>query len=231
MNSARCFYTVCATTLISALVILCFCLGSVFATNDSNYDDNRLLITNVFSKAHVSGSLIRSSTCKSDHVHRAHPLRVQEPHAIGSTLQIVRQMFAIYPKIVVTQDQDGIIRIVESGVPTDILAIKIHHISFDDEHVEHDASGPSFRGPNMAWSEIWQSPEVNTFLKEHHIGPNTLEIPANASDSALPVVSGEVNDVTVSQALDYILKFAPGYWVYENCTNEDGGREVFFWFY
>jgi hypothetical protein len=47
----------------------------------------------------------------------------------------------------------------------------------------------------------------------------------------LPEVAGQLNDVTVSQALDYILMTFPGYCVYENCTTPDGARAVNFEFY
>jgi hypothetical protein len=47
----------------------------------------------------------------------------------------------------------------------------------------------------------------------------------------LPEVPGELNAVTVLQALDYILKAFPGFWIYENCTLLDGGRSVNFDFY
>jgi len=33
-------------------------------------------------------------------------------------------------------------------------------------------------------------------------------------------ISGDLNNVTVRQALDHVLKTFPGFWVYENCTDE-----------
>jgi hypothetical protein len=38
-----------------------------------------------------------------------------------------------------------------------------------------------------------------------------------------PSVPGELNDVTVAQALDYVLQTFPGFWLYQNCQNPDGG--------
>jgi hypothetical protein len=40
-------------------------------------------------------------------------------------------------------------------------------------------------------------------------------------------VHGELNDVTVSQALDYVLQTFPGYWIYENCATKERGRSVY----
>ena len=38
------------------------------------------------------------------------------------------------------------------------------------------------------------------------------------------VMHGELDDVTVSQALDYVLDAFPGFWVYENCVKKEGER-------
>jgi hypothetical protein len=41
-----------------------------------------------------------------------------------------------------------------------------------------------------------------------------------ALDTSKPSVSGELNDVTVAQALDYIEQTFPGFWMYENCPRK-----------
>jgi hypothetical protein len=47
-----------------------------------------------------------------------------------------------------------------------------------------------------------------------------------------PGVSGELNNVTVSQALDYMLKTLPGLWVYKNCPGDGKDKRlVLFTFY
>jgi hypothetical protein len=54
----------------------------------------------------------------------------------------------------------------------------------------------------------------------------------NEASSPVPRVSGELNNVTLSQALDYMLKTFPGLWVYENCPGDNKyKRVVLFTFY
>jgi hypothetical protein len=48
--------------------------------------------------------------------------------------------------------------------------------------------------------------------------------------SGKPTVYGKLEDVTVSQALDHVLRTFPGFWLYENCANKDGERTVYFSF-
>ena len=134
------------------------------------------------------------------------------------------------------------IRMFEQGVPTDILDLKIHHISFGDsgEDSAHGTSAfdggrhpLSFHGPWIAMMTILQAPEVEAFEKAHNIEPNPAmyRLPGNALGQGLPDVRGELNDVTLSQALDYVLSVVPGYWVYEDASCEDGTRQVRFAFY
>jgi hypothetical protein len=223
-----------ATREIVILILVIQCLGSVVAQSRqlvTRYDNSSELIRIVLKEAHISGSIEYSGSCGPHHPRIARPPHVRSPRTSGSPVEILRDMFASYPRINVTQNPAEMIRIVEVGVPTDILNVKIHHLSFDDSSGESGPWGLLLRGPNLALGDIFSTPEVQAFSKAHKIDPNHFITPGNALDSGQPIISGQLRDVTVSQALDYILKTAPGYWVYENCTTEDGGRETYFWFY
>lgn len=196
------------------------------------YDNNRGLIGDVLRAQHLSGSLVRSGTCRSHYSKIAIPLTVHPPRFSGPTVDVLRDMFAGYDHMRVTQDSTGMIRMVEDGVPTDILNVKIHHLSFDQSSGDSsELENLTLRGPNTAWPTILLAPEVRKFKMDRNIGPDGFPLPGNAFNQGLPIISGQLDNVTVSQALDYILKSAPGYWVYENCTTENGRREVLFWFY
>jgi len=39
-------------------------------------------------------------------------------------------------------------------------------------------------------------------------------------------VPGELNDVTVEQALDHVLQTFPGFWFYQNCHDPQGRRKI-----
>ena len=122
-------------------------------------------------------------------------------------------------------EEPGIIRMAELDIPTDLLDFKIHHLSFDvfPPELSH--------GPGVALMAIQANPEVIAFRKEHNIKPigDRFGGPGDAG-SPQPVVSGELRDITVSQAMDHVLKTFPGFWIYENCMNEDGQRTVYFSF-
>ena len=117
----------------------------------------------------------------------------------------------------------------ETDVPTDLLNFKIHRMPF----FPASASGhePVY-GPQMAMFAILENPEVKAFRKVHNIGPLTdaFVLPGNCCGGGR-VVHGELDDVTVSEALDYVLKIFPGFWVYENCVSDEGERSVYFNFH
>jgi hypothetical protein len=214
-----------ATTLVS----LAPCFGQQVSLK-FGYGPQKPML-DVLSKAHVSGSLVYSGACKPHSSQNASVPYVHAPREIGSPVEILQDMFAENPKMRVTQNPDGIVRMAEMGVPTDILEVRIRHIVFEDQNIDSSLGRLSFRGPNMVMMTILGSPEVKAFEEAHNIELTGFRTPGNAVDSGLPLVSGELNDVTVSQAFDYILKTFPGFWVYENCSFEDGSRSVHFWFY
>jgi hypothetical protein len=185
-------------------------------------------IREVLSRAQVSGSLAYLGRCN---FHPDFPQFRLPPSYSGSPREILQEMFAGNPKMRVTQEPDGKVRMAERDVPTDLLDVKISHISFaPNEPVTNMLSGSDMlHGPNVAVQAILQTPEVKAFRKAHNIGPfsATFETPGDAGSTEKPIVSGDLDNVTVSQALDYVLQTFPGFWLYENCRSEGGGRQVF----
>ncbi|MGD0758934.1 MAG: hypothetical protein ABR921_08520 [Candidatus Sulfotelmatobacter sp.] len=199
------------------------------------FNDSPQLLRDVLKDAHVSGSVVFSGGCKFQD--RNGPL----PHVgmrrdFGSVRETLQHMLAVNSKIRVTQDSDGMVRIAEAGVATDILDVKIHHLSFPASTPQSfdDFPGPLYmHGPFVALMAILATPEVTAFQEAHHIDfDSTSRVPGNLfSPAKSPEVSGELSDVTLSEALDYVLKTFPGYWVYEDASCENGSRSVRFEFY
>jgi hypothetical protein len=129
----------------------------------------------------------------------------------------------------VTQEPDGTIRMTETDAPRDLLDLRISHISFKAAY--DDSWGVPY-DPRFALAAILKAPEVQAFMQSHDIGqqnefalvngggqvpsPNLLHIPA------------DLYNVTLSQALDYVLRTFPGIWIYENCNSVTRSRVVYF---
>jgi len=131
-------------------------------------------------------------------------------------------MFADHPKMRVTQEADRQIRILESGVPRDVLKVRIRRVSFDDVY-----------DVIAAQKSITSQPEVQSFMKANEINSHLSRFGYGIGlrqqpEPGLPHISATLENVTVRQALDRLLKPFPGIWVYENCPDPKGGRIVAF---
>jgi hypothetical protein len=170
-------------------------------------------------RANASGSL-ELSRCDFGPLPHIPSLRV--PTATGPLPQILREMFADDPAMQVTQDADATIRMIESGVPTDLLDVKIRHLPFELNGIPLQYAAFT---SNDAIREILHTPEVLAFAKAHGIvippsAAGTLGLTA-PHPAESPHIVGSMDDLTVSQALDKVLKTFPGIWVYEDCACSD----------
>jgi len=213
------------------IVPILFILTPCFGQDRGGVDPGVALpiVRNVLGTAQVSGSLEYWGRCDFQRSYPDFPkIRMLSDYS-GSPQEVLQQVFAPDPQMRVTRDaQGGKIRMVETDVPSDLLDVKIQYISFN-------LKGPGakiFTGPNIALQIILGSPEVRAFRSEHDIGPfdDGFGWPGSSGPNKA-AVSGELHDVTLSQALDYVLETFPGFWVYENCRNNKGDRTVFFGFF
>ncbi len=199
-------------TVASVLVLLSSCLGQ-----DRRYIEIQTglpIIEDVLREAKVSGSLVYQTRCNgSPNFPRVHAPRTQG----ASPVKALREVFADYPLMRVWEDGGGKIRMVETGVLRDLLDVKIGQISFN------------VSGPQMALHFILATPEVRAFMREQRIGPiegDTFAAPGNLGPDQ-PLVLGDLNNVTVSQALDYLVQTYPGFWIYATCPGkEDPGARI-----
>jgi hypothetical protein len=205
----------------AALVILVLFIGQAGGDGDRWAELRQIDL--VLQSARVSGSLVYSSCGFQRQVPHRVPIRFLSDYS-GPPRDVLEEMFRDDPKMRIAEEP-GIVRMAESDIPNDLLDFKIHHLSFEvfPPELSH--------GPGAAVMAIQANPEVMAFRKEHNIGPiaDRFVGPGDA-DSPQPVVTGDLSDVTVSQALDHVLKTFPGFWIYENCVNEEGQRTVYFSF-
>lgn len=117
--------------------------------------------------------------------------------ALGPALRSLRAVFADDPQMQITKDESGIVRMVESDVPHDILNVEIKHISFVLE----------LGSPERDIQAILSAEEVRGFMKANALSPILEQIPPPIGLMALgPPRLGELNNITVSKALDEVAR-------------------------
>jgi|HubBroStandDraft_1064217.scaffolds.fasta_scaffold00047_57 hypothetical protein len=194
--------------------------------------DTAELVMGVLTAARVSGSIQYSAKCwgsalvPGSTVPGLPPIRWLEKPYPPNPVDTLRTMFSVDNGIVVSQGSNGIIRVVETGVQTDILRVRIAHLSFDRAD------------PDYALDAVLGAPEVQSFMRGHSIGQpvnpfsgpiyNLPGMKRSPPMQGVPSISGELSDVTLADALDYLLKTFPGFWLYQNCETLDHQRVVYF---
>jgi hypothetical protein len=210
-------------TVLSFVLLAGYCLGQEKGGVDENWAVPN--VRKILSGEHRSGSLEFWGGCDiawpRPDFPRLRPLTGRE----GSALDALQEMFADDTKMRVTQDAGGKIRMVETDVPQDFLEVKIHHLSFSSLY----HSGAIYHNGAWALSAVLHTPEVMDFMAQK-IGPTRAwggwGMPGQIATYGKSV-PGDLNDVTVAQALDYVLETFPGFWTYQNCHDPNGSRTIF----
>ncbi len=207
--------------VMAALTLITSCTGQERAKVDPAM--TAATIGRVLAKARVSGSLIYHGQCEDHGTSWDLPAVSSLKHYETNPVQTLRQMLADDAKMQVTQDTNGNIRMVETDVPRDLLNLRIVQVSFSPDMPNN---------PNIALTHILLTPDVKNYMTVNNIGPVSdsyrLIVPSSLN---APRISGDLYYVTVSEALDHILKTYPGFWAYEECEGKAGSRKVFFQFF
>jgi len=169
-----------------------------------------------FFLTHTSGSLILRGTCKATQQGNVVVSdTIPDPPSGNSLREVMTALSSKDPTLTWVIDSTGQMRVSDKRANLDILHIRLKRVAF------RDASDP-----NTAIRDILAAPEFQEYLKEHRIQEGTVFTNVVPSGTrGIPRFSELLNDVTVEQALDRILQFFPGLWVYSECT--DGSLERF----
>jgi hypothetical protein len=216
-------YRVLILWLGVSITSACLCLALGVKSGRKDFAA-RSTMAEVLARTPFSGSLEYSGECDMSQELPVLPkVRAPLEGQNNSALMMLREVFADDHKMQVTQETGGAIRMVEGGVPKGLLDVTIRKLSFNDVY-----------DPMSAEAMIISAPEVQTFMKAHDIerdggrfrrGVRGLR---QGPEPGLPHISEALDNVTVQQALDRLLKTFPGFWVYQNCLSETGGRVVAF---
>lgn len=213
--------------LTSVLILLGSCLGQERGGTDRTFAVP--LLESILGLARASGSLAYWGRCELVGPYPDFPALSYPFDDSGPPSEVLRQVSVNDPQMTVTRDPNGLIRMFESDVPMDLLDIKIAHLSFGPPNEDRGI----FNGPNDTLQTILFSPEVKTYVATHKIAPFPDSWAGSHKAVRQQQVSGDLYNVTVQQALDYILQTFPGFWIYQNCKRVGGGaeRSALFGFY
>lgn len=211
-----------STTLLMTLLITC--RGQELRSTSPN--EAMPLVIGILSRFGLSGSLEFSQNDCDDIRHVNDFPKLRTPLRNGAPLDDLREIFSEDPKLRVTQDSDGTVRMIETDVPKDLLDVTIDHIEFH----RSEAPGVPFFSAREALGVILRAPEISRFAVEHNVGlpvARGMSDPHGALSPDSPHIEGTLDKVTLSQALDHLLLTFPGLWVYKDCPATDRSKRLF----
>jgi hypothetical protein len=210
----------------SLVLILLLLVGFTPAQERFAVNSSISPVMTVLSNARISGSLEYSGRCdlRSD---LDYPRMKKPADYGGSPVPTLSAIFADDPKMEIREEPHGMIRMKEGDVSEDILNVRIDRVIFKADPQKDDAH--ALDNPGGALWFILRAPEVRAFMKGNDIKFEYNTIPLSMTFSPHSEhISGELRNVSLSQALDHILKTYPGLWIYKTCSDQKRGRLVFF---
>lgn len=237
------FFAMKRTAVVAALSLL-FHVAAVGQEPDhvrKGFDEPQLILS-VLTEAGVSASVEYSDKCGVYvPVPELPPIRAPRWPYSRNPVDTLRAMFSVDGRMAISRESNGTVRMVETGVQTDILHVRISHLAFD-----------KITEAGEALALVLNAPEVQSFMLAHGIRQlfdpydvpiyslpndgtlvfqNTDSFPIakvkTAPNARIRSLSGELNDVTLADALDYLLKAFPGFWLYQDCKRPTGQRNVY----
>jgi hypothetical protein len=143
--------------------------------------------------------------------------KIAPPKGRSSAAQMLRDAFGSDPRLKVSEDTTGIVRVLGGKVQTDLLDIRIPEVAF---HGETDPRDATFR--------LLMIPEVKAYMQDHHMSfINVIHIGPIPMPKAVRLTA-TLEDPTLSQALDRIAQAFPGVWTYGECAKSQGERLIYF---
>jgi hypothetical protein len=186
-------------------------------------------ILEILDNAKLKGSLALSHGCRQTSI----PEFPRTNTNAGTATTPLRRLREVVedPAIQIVQAPDGTIRMIEQGVQSDLLNVRISHISFENNGI---ALQYAYSANRTLLDAVLAAPEIRAFMKTHGLELPTGEGATGNSGKwppSSPHISGAMDDLTLSEALDRVLTTFPGLWVYWNCSQSDHPTHVYFRFF
>ena len=161
-----------------------------------------------------SGSLVYEGSCAQGDI--SDPFKLTMPAHLTPAVAALNEAFALDPRLSVNVES-GLIRIIGGNVPRDLLDLRLGHVAFRNE-----------ADPRDAVQRLLTLPEVRSYMEARGIlWLTTLQGIYAPPTEGSPDLDVTLKDVTLSDALDRIVRTFPGMWTYRDCVEGHGHRAVF----
>ena len=197
-------------TLVSLVVVLSTMQAQQLrpVTNSETTVEN--YIQEMFFMAHKSGSLTLHGTCKSTlqgSVVVSEDLKNPPQGPFNDISEVIDVLSKNKPELSITHTSDGIMRVSDNRVKGGLLQVHLNLV-----HIKEA------KDPHAAIKAVLAAPEAQGYLKDNRIElGDVFNMPS--SRKGVPRLTVDLRELTVGQALDKIINFFPGVWIYSECMD------------
>ncbi|MGB9073363.1 MAG: hypothetical protein WCC22_12045 [Terriglobales bacterium] len=185
------------------------------------------LLAGLLNKFGTSASFVYRSNCASADWHDDVSVRLHIKYT-ESAVEALQKVFADEKTMLVTEEPGGMIRITDASVPQALLDVRMRRVYLTSRWGTGDVL---YDPDDVAWAII-ETPEVQAFMTTHDLHkPNAYSRLVPTPSPSLPHMSGQMENLTVREALDRTLQTFPGLWSYTQCVNGEGRKLISIGFY
>lgn len=176
-------------------------------------------VASAFFRARASGSLILTGKCAETfegQVVDTEPIFAPDPDSFAQVDNALDALSQMAPQLVWQKQANGLIMIRDKRVEASLLALRLRKVELQNAVDLNDAV-----------EKFLMNRELRAYLHRRHIELATVynesfKSNQNASDALsnspnAKRLSKTLSDVTVADALDYIVRIFPGLWTYSEC--------------
>ena len=146
------------------------------------------------------------------------PIRIEAVGPGPDAEHSLRAMLAHDKKFRVATDPDGVITVCESGVPQDVLGIRLKRVEFSETEKFN---------PDQAMDAVFEAPEVKAYFRAHNIvRPIDTGGFISGPNPDRPHLGPSIESMTVLDALKHILAVFPHTATYNESVDSRGRRVV-----
>jgi TonB family protein len=156
----------------------------------------------------ITGSLVVSGTCTEEEGVSASSLPLPLAGSFNSLDNALKALVHADPNLRWSRESTGKYRVRDSRISDDILGVHIHNLRISNA-----------AGIDEAIWQLMSAPDIKTAFAKNNIEHGIVPPGIMGNTKGMPRFSLQTQDTTLEAALDQVMTFYPGVWMYSECRS------------
>jgi hypothetical protein len=176
-------------------------------------------VASAFLRTKTSGSLILAGKCDQTfegHVVSTEPIFAPSPDSFALIDSALNALSRVAPQLVWQKQTNGLIRVRDNRVEASLLTLRLRKIELKNMVDLNDAINKLLENRELRVYLHQKHVELATVYNESFVS-NQITSGALSTSPDTKRLSRTLTNVTLADALDYIVRIFPGIWTYSEC--------------